>query len=177
MPKLAHSVGRLVLVAIPAFFGDEESRQCRLVDLELSGVWLQGDDVEERLSSLEQVTPPAAMRADVPTEVFVPFEQIVYLVDPAQFALGVRSREAHRAMARRGSAPGPATGRAQAVSDSSRVAKSAASQASTAVDHKQVTQKSVTHKTADHKSSNHKSSGQKSPTHKNPKHKPSNRTR
>jgi hypothetical protein len=168
MPKLAHSVGRLVLVAIPAFFGDDEPRQCRLVDLELSGVWLQGDDVDERLTAFEQVTPPPAMRAEVPTEVFVPFEQIVYLFDPARFALGVRSRDAHRAMARRGAAPVPATGRAQVpVSETSRVAKPAASQGS----------KQVAHKNADHKNSNHKSSGHKSSQHKNSKHKPSNRTR
>jgi hypothetical protein len=98
MPKLAHSVGRSVLVAIPAFFGDEEPRSCILVDLESSGVWLRGDAVNDRLAALAEVSPPANVLADV----FLPYEQIVYLFDPAQFAyaaraMGVRQAPASRA--------------------------------------------------------------------------------
>src|SRR5262245_27184209 len=86
MPKLAHSLNRPVFVAIPAFFGDDAPRRCTLVDMELDGLWFSGDAVNERLGTLE-MPPPGQTLANV----FFPFQQIVYVFDPAQFAYVART--------------------------------------------------------------------------------------
>lgn len=91
--KLAHTLNRPVLVAIPAFFGDDATRACTLVDIEPSGLWLACDDVKDRLGPAIDV--PAAWAA--PVTAFFPFAQILYIVDPSQFA----------ALARRGPQPVP----------------------------------------------------------------------
>jgi hypothetical protein len=44
--KLAHNLNRTVLVAIPAFFADEDARACTLVDVDPSGLWLACDELK-----------------------------------------------------------------------------------------------------------------------------------
>jgi hypothetical protein len=91
MPKLARLLNRPVIVSIPAFFGDEAPRRCTLEDIEpSSGLWLSGESVSDRLSEFEDATPADETLASV----FFPFDQIVYLLDPAQFAYLARSRHA-----------------------------------------------------------------------------------
>lgn len=103
MPKLAHSLSRPVFVAIPAFFGDADSRQCILVDIESAGVWLRGEPVNERLTNLTETAPPANTLADV----FFPFDQLVYLFDPAQFAFVARGLGMHQVPAKPGEPHSP----------------------------------------------------------------------
>jgi hypothetical protein len=96
MRKLAHSLNRPVFVAIPAFFGDAKSRRCVITDIESAGVWLRGEAVNERLAVLTETAPPADTLADV----FFPFDQIVYVFDPAQFAFVARNLGMHRVPAK-----------------------------------------------------------------------------
>ena len=82
MPRLANSLNRPVIVAVPAFFGDKAPRRCVLVDVEPSGLWLSGDALNEQLRKFEETTPPE----NASSTVFFPFEQIAFVFDPAQFA-------------------------------------------------------------------------------------------
>jgi hypothetical protein len=82
MPKLAHSLNRPVIVAIPAFFGDDAPRRCILVDIEQAGLWFRGDELNNQLGKFKDAAPPG----DAPASVFFPFDQIVYVFDPSQFA-------------------------------------------------------------------------------------------
>jgi hypothetical protein len=94
---LAHSLNRTVLVAIPAFFGDAESRACTLVDIDTAGLWLACNELKDRLGPAHEIS--AAWTA--PVIGFFPFSQILYVVDPSQFAALARGP-------RRPTPPGPA---------------------------------------------------------------------
>ena len=83
---LAHCLNRTVLVSIPAFFGDGETRACRLVDVEIAGLWLAFDELKDRLGPAHEIS--AAWTE--PVLGFFPFSQILYLVDPSQFAVLAR---------------------------------------------------------------------------------------
>ena len=84
--KLAQSLNRTVLVAIPAFFGDEIVRACTLVDVETAGLWLACDELKDRLDPAHEIS--AVWTA--PVTGFFPFAQILYVVDPSQFAVLAR---------------------------------------------------------------------------------------
>ena len=84
--KLARSLNRTVLVAIPAFFGDKETRACTLVDVDNAGLWLACDELTDRLGPAHEIS--AAWTA--PVTGFFPFAQILYVVDPSQFAVLAR---------------------------------------------------------------------------------------
>jgi hypothetical protein len=84
--KLAHSLNRTVLVAIPAFFGDGNTRACTLVDVEIAGLWLAFDELKDRLGPAHEISTAWA----APVMGFFPFSQILYLVDPSQFAVLAR---------------------------------------------------------------------------------------
>jgi hypothetical protein len=84
--KLGQSLNRTVLVAIPAFFGDEETRACTLVDVETAGLWLACDELKDRLGPAHEIS--TAWTA--PVTAFFPFAQILYVVDPSQFAVLAR---------------------------------------------------------------------------------------
>jgi hypothetical protein len=86
MRKLANSLNRHVFVASPAFFGNQQAHQCLLVDMEVAGLWLRGDTVSGRLREIIDLPPPDNM----PVDVFLPFDQIVCVFDPTQFAFAVR---------------------------------------------------------------------------------------
>jgi hypothetical protein len=83
---LAQNLSRTVLVAIPAFFGDQETRACTLVDIETAGLWLACDELKDRLGPAHEIS--AAWTA--PVTGFFPFSQILYVVDPSQFAVLAR---------------------------------------------------------------------------------------
>jgi hypothetical protein len=85
--KLAHSLNRIVLVAIPAFFGDEQTRACKLLDVETAGLWLACDELNDRLGPSYEISAEWT----APVTGFFPFAQILYLVDPTQFAVLARS--------------------------------------------------------------------------------------
>jgi hypothetical protein len=80
--KLAQSLNRTVLVAIPAFFGDGQTRACKLVDIETAGLWLACDELHDRLGPAHEIS----VAWTGPVIAFFPFCQILYLVDPSQFA-------------------------------------------------------------------------------------------
>jgi len=84
--KLAHSLNRTVLVAIPAFFGDEDTRACTLVDVDSAGLWLACDELKDRLGPAHEISAEWT----APVTGFFPFTQILYVVDPAQFAVLAR---------------------------------------------------------------------------------------
>jgi hypothetical protein len=83
---LAQNLNRTVLVAIPAFFGDEEARACTLVNVEAAGLWLSCEELNDRLGPVHELS--AAWTA--PVTGFFPFSQILYLVDLSQFAVLAR---------------------------------------------------------------------------------------
>jgi hypothetical protein len=87
MPKLAHSLNKPVIVAIPAFFGDDAPRRCTLVDIEPAGLWFSGEALNDQLGKFEDAAPPD----DTLATVFFPLDQIVYLFDPSRFAYLARS--------------------------------------------------------------------------------------
>jgi hypothetical protein len=84
--KLAQSLNRTVLVSIPGFFGDNETRACTLVDVDPTGLWLACDELKDRLGPAHEIS--AAWTA--PVTGFFPFAQILYVVDPSQFAVLAR---------------------------------------------------------------------------------------
>jgi hypothetical protein len=84
--KLAHSINRTVLVAIPSFFGDDGTRACRLVDVETAGLWLACDELKDRLGPAYEVSAEWT----APVTGFFPFTQILYIVEPSQFAVLAR---------------------------------------------------------------------------------------
>jgi hypothetical protein len=71
---LAHHLNKIVLVAIPSIFGDEQPKPCTLLGIEGSGVWLESTDLAKKLLG------PKEKRSHVP--IFVPFTQVVYLIEP-----------------------------------------------------------------------------------------------
>jgi hypothetical protein len=78
-PKLSQFLNRAVLVSIPALFNDGRCRAFTLVGVELHGLWLQSDDLSERLLHGEMkalaTTGPIA---------FVPFAQIAGVLFPTR---------------------------------------------------------------------------------------------
>jgi hypothetical protein len=81
--KLAQCLNRTVLVSVPGFFGDNETRACTLVDVEATGLWLACDELKDRLGPAYEIS--AAWTA--PVTAFFPFAQILYVVDPSQFSV------------------------------------------------------------------------------------------
>ena len=84
--KLAQCLNRTVLVSVPGFFGDDKTRACTLVDVEATGLWLACDELKDRLGPAHEIS--AAWTA--PVTGFFPFAQILYVVDPSQFAVLAR---------------------------------------------------------------------------------------
>jgi hypothetical protein len=76
-PKIGHFLGMTVLVSIPALFSDGVCRAYTLVGFEVHGLWLQSQELNERLLSEE-------MReiAEASPVVFVPFAQIASVLVP-----------------------------------------------------------------------------------------------
>ena len=87
--KLAHCLNKTVVVSIPAFFGDDRPRAFTLVDIEPAGLWLASDDLKDRLGPADETA--RAWRSSVTG--FFPFSQILYVVDPSQFAILARSQQ------------------------------------------------------------------------------------
>ena len=95
--KLAHALNRSVLVVIPDFFGDNETHRCTLIDIEPAGLWLDCDELKDRLGPTHEISAEWT----APVAGFFPFTQILYVVDPSQFAVLARGP-------RRPTPPGPA---------------------------------------------------------------------
>ena len=76
-PKIGHFLGRTVLVSIPALFGDGVCRPYKLLGLELHGLWLQSDELNQRL-----LTDKTRDFAEAAPAVFVPFAQIAGVLVP-----------------------------------------------------------------------------------------------
>jgi hypothetical protein len=76
-PKIGQYLNRTVLVSIPALFDDGACRAYKLLGFELQGLWLQSDDLTQRLLSEDK-------RNFASTEpvVFVPFAQIAGVLVP-----------------------------------------------------------------------------------------------
>jgi hypothetical protein len=81
VPKLAHPLNRPAIISIPAFFGDDAPRRDALVDIEPAGLWFSGDAQNDQFGKHEDAAPSDDTLATV-----FPFNQIVYVFDPARFA-------------------------------------------------------------------------------------------
>jgi hypothetical protein len=84
--KLAQRLNRTVLVSIPGFFGDDKTHACTLVDVEDTGLWLACDELKDRLGPAHEISA----KWTAPVTAFFPFTQILYVVDPSQFAVLAR---------------------------------------------------------------------------------------
>jgi hypothetical protein len=70
---LGHHLNKSVSVSIPSIFKDDASHPCKLVGVEMSGLWLEGEELTKALfPELEKSVPP---------KLFVPFAQISFLVE------------------------------------------------------------------------------------------------
>jgi hypothetical protein len=71
IPNLARYMNKTIFVSIPVLFEDTVCRPVRLLGAELNGLWLQSDELMERLTPEEPLyaTPAAAV-------VFIPFAQM-----------------------------------------------------------------------------------------------------
>lgn len=76
-PKIGKFLGRTVLVSIPALFSDGACRPFTLLGFELHGLWLQSNELNERLLSEET----REFGYETPA-VFVPFAQIAGVLVP-----------------------------------------------------------------------------------------------
>jgi hypothetical protein len=71
LPNLTRYLNKTVFISIPALFEDGTCRPFKLVGAELHGLWLQSDELTQRLLSGDQ----QALASLAPV-VFVPFAQI-----------------------------------------------------------------------------------------------------
>lgn len=103
--KIGQFLGRTVLVSIPALFSDGVARPYTLAGFELHGLWLQSDDLSQRL--LSEGTRDLAQAAPA---VFVPFAQIAGVLVPTALAADLPPGTAGRACRRRRRSREPARG-------------------------------------------------------------------
>jgi hypothetical protein len=76
-PKLGHLLNKTVLVSIPTLFEDGACRSYKLLGVELHGLWLQSNDLSQRLLADNQQVLISASPV-----VFVPFAQIAGVLIP-----------------------------------------------------------------------------------------------
>jgi hypothetical protein len=85
IPNITRYLSKTILVSIPALFQDGACRPFTLMGAELHGLWLQSDELTQRLLSGDQ----QALASLAPV-VFVPFAQIAGVLvatgTPAQTA-------------------------------------------------------------------------------------------
>jgi hypothetical protein len=109
--NVAQHLNKTVLVSIPALFSDGECRAYKLLGVELNGLWLQSDELTDRL--LPQDRKDLASRAPM---VFVPFAQIAgVLVAMSATPSSAQTREARA---------GPKTGSTRLPKSAPRAAQS-----------------------------------------------------
>ena len=72
-PKVSQYINRTILVSIPALFDDGQCRAYTLQGVELHGLWLQSEELTERLLPEDKQEYTSA---SVSLAVFVPFAQI-----------------------------------------------------------------------------------------------------
>jgi hypothetical protein len=77
MLKIGSFLNKQVLVSIPSLFDDGACRAYKLVGVELHGLWLQSDDLAQRLLSAEHRSFASASPV-----VFVPFAHIAGILIP-----------------------------------------------------------------------------------------------
>jgi hypothetical protein len=84
MIRLAHYFNKTILACIPSLFEDQRPRRFKLVGIEESGLWLEGEEFAGVLQTEEQaIYPPGAAAA------FFPYAQIAYLTpDVYPYAAG-----------------------------------------------------------------------------------------
>jgi hypothetical protein len=76
-PRIGQFVNRMVLVSIPALYGDGVCRPYTLVGYEAQGLWLRAEELTRRLVADD--TPDVS---DTVPVVFVPFAQIAAVMIP-----------------------------------------------------------------------------------------------
>jgi hypothetical protein len=84
-PRLGHLLNRTVLVSIPTLFEDGVCRSYKLLGVELHGLWLQSNDLSQRLLADNQRVLVSASPV-----VFVPFAQIAGVLIPTTLPTGLR---------------------------------------------------------------------------------------
>jgi hypothetical protein len=87
---LSQFLNRTVLVCIPLLHDDKRPRPYTLVGIEVSGVWLESEDLTKSLRPSGKREPPPMIKA-----AFIPFTQIAHILDgtyiptPAQKAAAI----------------------------------------------------------------------------------------
>ena len=71
MQKLGLFIGKTVLVCIPSLFDDGRVRPCRLLGIEIHGLWLESQELRARLLPQGLDIDPS-----IAISCFVPFSQI-----------------------------------------------------------------------------------------------------
>jgi hypothetical protein len=95
IPKITRYLSKTILVSIPALFQDGACRPFTLLGAELHGLWLQSDELTQRLLPRDKQD----LATTAPAAVFVPFAQIAGVLvatgpapDQADTAAGGRTR-------------------------------------------------------------------------------------
>lgn len=70
--SLSHYLNRTLLISIPSIFEDGRPRPYILRGIEAPGLWLESEDLADKLLQLDKKLPTAP--------VFIPFFHIAYLV-------------------------------------------------------------------------------------------------
>jgi len=76
-PNLTRLLNKTVFVSIPALFDDKTCRPYKLLGIELTGLWLQSEELTDRL-----VADDSAFLKDLAPMVFVPFSHIAGVLAP-----------------------------------------------------------------------------------------------
>ena len=71
LPNLARYLNKTILVSIPALFDDALCRPYKLLGAEITGLWLQSEELTKRL-----LTSESGDMASLEPAVFVPFSQM-----------------------------------------------------------------------------------------------------
>lgn len=108
--NLARYLNKTILVSIPALFDDCTARPYRLLEAEMNGLWLQSEELSDRL-----LRDGGCELADMAPAVFVPFAQISGVVIPtrmpAQLVEQHPAQEPHSADEQEPKTPLPAESR------------------------------------------------------------------
>lgn len=90
-PNLVRYLNKTVLVSIPVLFDDGTARPYTLLGAEMNGLWLQSEELTNRL-----LRDDCAELAQMNPAVFVPFAQIAGVLIPTSMPLAEEQAETSR---------------------------------------------------------------------------------
>jgi len=90
MINLANYLNKTILISIPAVFEDNQPHPFKLVGIELFGLWLESEELAQRVQSPDKQGQSLSSHA-----VFFPFSQILYVVDRVPVTAHAHAHPAH----------------------------------------------------------------------------------